>query len=113
MRRSHPVFDGAIGMFHQFFALSHRLRVLFKLGRCRFQYMFLFPALDAALFACRALRPQRAGGAVPGPVDVELLALFFSGKAVPHPLPDRTHVFILPGIVDKVRARVLTFGALA
>ena len=51
VRRTHAVFDGGIGVFHDRLSPSHRLRLLFKLGLCRLQYMFLFPALDAAFLA--------------------------------------------------------------
>ena len=58
VRRTHAVLDRGIGMFHDLLSPSHRLRLLFELGRCRFQYMFLFPALNAAFLAARALRLQ-------------------------------------------------------
>ena len=55
VRRSHPVFDRAVGMFDDLLALPHRIRVLLKLSFRRFQYLFVLPTLDAAGIAGRAL----------------------------------------------------------
>ena len=60
VRRTHAVLDRGLGVFHDLLSPSHRLRLLFQLGLCRLQYVFLFPALDAPFLAGCAVCFQRA-----------------------------------------------------
>lgn len=51
--RSHPVFDRAVGVFDELFALAHRIGVFFQLRFGRLEPMFIHPPPDAPIGTAR------------------------------------------------------------
>jgi len=63
VRRAHPVFDGAVGMFHRLPAYTHALRFFVQAPLECFNYVLMFPARYTPVLARCALRLDRAARA--------------------------------------------------
>src|SRR5262249_5001731 len=70
----------------------------------------MFPALDPALTAARALLLERTVGAPGGPVGVQRLAVLDRAEAARQPLAGRTAIDVSIGQVDEVLLAEASLG---